>query len=140
MVMPMLVIRNFVLVIMLCAWMMPLQANVSNAIITLLNESHRQYEAGRYEQAAALLERALNIDARNPILWHNLAGVRLKQEDWKRAADLATKSNTLIPSGNNEQKDLRIRNFMLIALSCEGMQNDSCANEARRRAHALARN
>jgi hypothetical protein len=115
------------------------QADISNAVISLLSESFKRYDAQKYEQAAALLERALGIDGRNPILWHNLAGVSLKQEDWKRAADLATKSNTLIV-GSDDQKGLRIRNFMLIALACEGMQDDACANEARKRAYALAKN
>lgn len=126
------------LMILLLSLTLPAQADVSNAIVSLLSESFKQYDAEKYEQAAALLERALGIDGRNPILWHNLAGVRLKQEDWKRAADLATKSNTLI-AGSDEQKGLRIRNFMLIALACEGMQDDNCANEARKRAYALAK-
>lgn len=126
------------LMILLLSLALPAQADVSNAIVSLLSESFKQYDAEKYEQAAALLERALGIDGRNPILWHNLAGVRLKQEDWKRAADLATKSNTLI-AGSDEQKGLRIRNFMLIALACEGMQDDNCANEARKRAYALAK-
>jgi hypothetical protein len=126
------------LMILLLSLALPVQADVSNAIVSLLSESFKQYDAEKYEQAAALLERALGIDGRNPILWHNLAGVRLKQEDWKRAADLATKSNTLI-AGSDEQKGLRIRNFMLIALACEGMQDDNCANEARKRAYALAK-
>lgn len=130
-------LKRWIAVLLLC-FTLPVQADVSNAIVSLLSESFKQYEAQKYEQAAALLERALGIDVSNPILWHNLAGVRLKQEDWKRAADLATKSNALI-AGNNEQKGLRIRNFMLIALACEGMQADACANEARKRAYALAK-
>ncbi len=116
---------------------LPVQADVSKAIVSLLTESFKQYEAKKYEQAAGLLERALGIDGRNPILWHNLAGVCLKQEDWKRAADLATKSNALI-TGNDDQRGLRIRNFVLIALACEGMLDDTCANEARKRAYALS--
>jgi predicted Zn-dependent protease len=134
----MFLLKRWIIVVVLCSsW--NVQADVSNAIVSLLSESFKQYDAQKYEQAAALLERALGIDVRNPILWHNLAGVRLKQEDWKRAADLATKSNTLIV-GSEDQKGLRIRNFMLIALACEGMQEDKCANEARKRAYALAKN
>ncbi|WP_353569796.1 hypothetical protein [Candidatus Albibeggiatoa sp. nov. BB20] len=133
----MFLLKRWIIVLLLClSW--PAQADISNAIVSLLSESFKQYDAEKYEQAAALLERALGIDGRNPILWHNLAGVRLKQQDWKWAADLATKSNTLI-AGNDEQKGLRIRNFMLIALACEGMKDDGCANEARKRAYALAK-
>ncbi|MEK7990963.1 MAG: hypothetical protein VSS52_008155 [Thiotrichaceae bacterium] len=134
----MFLLKRWVIVLLLClSW--PAQADISNAIVSLLSESFKQYDAQKYEQAAALLERALGIDARNPILWHNLGGVRLKQEDWKRAADLATKSNTLIV-GSEDQKGLRIRNFMVIALACEGMQDDKCAKDARLRAYALAKN
>lgn len=113
------------------------QVDASSAVIALLDEAQKQYSEEEYEQAAALLERALRIDPRNPILWHNLAGVRLQQEDWKRAADLATKSNTLA-IGDGEKKSLRIKNFIVIALSCEGMGDDACATEARSRAYALA--
>jgi len=130
-------LKRWLAILLLC-FTLPVQADVSNAIVALLTESFKQYEAQKYEQAAALLERALGIDVSNPVLWHNLAGVRLKQEDWKRAADLATKSNTLI-TGSEQQKGLRIRNFMLIALACEGMQANECAEEARKRAYALAK-
>ncbi|MCV6639359.1 tetratricopeptide repeat protein [Candidatus Albibeggiatoa sp. nov. NOAA] len=134
----MFLLKRWIIIALLCfSW--PVQADVSNAIVSLLSESFKQYDAQKYEQAAALLERALGIDGRNPVLWHNLAGVRLKQEDWKRAADLAIKSNSLI-AGSDEQKGLRIRNFMVIALACEGMQDNECANEARTRAYALAKN
>ncbi|WP_086488775.1 tetratricopeptide repeat protein [Thioflexithrix psekupsensis] len=104
------------------------------AVITLLNEAKAAYEQGQNEQAAAALERALRIDPRNPALWHNLAGVRLQQEDWMRAANLAAKSNSLA----SDNKWLRVRNWVLIALACEAMSNMECTMEARSRARALA--
>ncbi|NJO14625.1 MAG: tetratricopeptide repeat protein [Thioploca sp.] len=110
----------------------------TSAVESLLNEAKTYYEMKQFEQAAALLERALRIDPRNPILWHNLAGVRLAQEDWKRAANLATKSNTLAGSNDN-YKELRLRNWVIITQACEGMGDFNCAQEARNRAQALAR-
>ena len=115
-----------------------IQVDSTSAVESLLNEAKTYYEMKQFEQAAALLERALRIDPRNPILWHNLAGVRLAQEDWKRAANLATKSNTLAGSNNN-YKELRLRNWVIITQACEGMGDFNCAQEARNRAQALAR-
>ncbi|AUI70214.2 tetratricopeptide repeat protein [Beggiatoa leptomitoformis] len=109
-------------------------ADPTKAIVELLMEAKKSFEEGQSEQAAALLERALRIDPRNPILWHNLAGVRLQQEDWSRAASLAAKSNALAV----ENKLLRVRNWIVIALACEGLRDVDCTKEARNRARALA--
>ncbi|RKZ39635.1 MAG: hypothetical protein DRQ49_10925 [Gammaproteobacteria bacterium] len=115
-----------------------IKTDSSSAVKSLLGDAKTYYEAKQFEQAAASLERAIRIDPRNPILWHNLAGVRLAQEDWKRAANLAQKSNAL--AGTREKyKRLRIRNWVVITLACEGMNNFNCAREARNRAQALAR-
>jgi len=108
----------------------------SDAVETLLKQAKEQFDQHETEQAAALLERALRIEPRNSILWHNLAGVRLRQEDWQRAANLAAKSNTL--AGDN--KWLRVRNWIITALACEGMGDKECVQEARVRSKALAAN
>lgn len=107
----------------------------SSAIVSLLVEARTHFEAEDFDQAAAKLERALRIEPHNPILWHNLAGVRLKQQDWKRAANLAAKSNTWAAP---KDKVLRLRNLMIIAWACDGMGDTQCAIEARRRAEKLA--
>ncbi len=107
-----------------------------SAVKSLLDDAKTYYETKQYEQAAASLERAIRIKPRNPIIWHDLAGVRLAQEDWKRAANLAQKSNAL--AGKNKiHKKIRIRNWVVITLACEGMGNAKCANEARNRAQTL---
>ncbi len=110
-----------------------LKTDSPSAVVSLLEEAKKHFEAGENEQAAAILERALRIEPQNAVLWHNLAGVRLKQGEWKRAANLADKSNTLV--GNN--KMLRVRNWMIIAWACEGMGDAQCAVEARQRAEKL---
>jgi len=111
-----------------------IKTDSSSAIESLLTEAQDFYEKKEHEQAAALLERALRINSRNAVLWHNLAGVRLKQEQWSRAASLAAKSNALAV----KNVDLRVRNWIVIALACEGLGDADCAAEARRRAYILA--
>jgi len=115
-----------------------IKVDTREAIKSLLTDAKAYYEEKEFEQAAASLERALRIDPRNPILWHNLAGSRLAQEDWKRAANLAQKSNALAGS-DKRYKRLRIRNWVVITLACEGMSDTVCTREARNRAQALAR-
>jgi predicted Zn-dependent protease len=114
-------------------------ADSRSAVVSLVMDAKTYFENDQFEQAAALLERALRIKPRNPYLWHNLAGVRLTQEDWNRAANLAKKSNALA-GGEDTYKELRVRNWVLITLACEGMDNDQCTAEARSRAQALVRN
>ena len=122
-------------ILLLILFSQPLWADDSRAaVIALLREAKIFYEEGQSEQAAALLERALRIDPRNPVLWHNLAGVRLQQQDWVRAASLAAKSNSLAV----DNKWLRVRNWVLVAQACEGMGDMDCTAEARNRARALA--
>ncbi len=125
-----------------------IKVDSSSAVKALLIDASNAYKRGiqetdpvkknhDLEQAAASLERALRINPRQPTLWHNLAGVRLTQGDWVRAANLATNSN--MHAGNDVQYyQLRIRNWMLITLACEGMHDMTCAREARNRAQNLA--
>lgn len=111
-----------------------LHAEPNNAVAGLLKESRDEYAQKRYEQSAALLERALRIEPRNSILWHNLAGVRLDQEEWRKAMSLAARSNEF--AGDN--KWLRIRNWTIISLACEKLNDKNCVKDARGRAQALA--
>ena len=110
---------------------------VPPAVVALLHDAKEAFVAGDSEKAASLLERALRIEPRHPVLWHNLAGVRLQQADWRRAANLANKSNTLA-SNNENYTWLRVRNWVVISLACEGMKDKECALNARKRASILA--
>jgi tetratricopeptide (TPR) repeat protein len=117
-----------------------IQTDSSSAIESLFNHAKTYYETKQYEQAAASLERALRIDSQHPILWHNLAGIRLVQEDWQRAANLALKSNSyLVGRYEKMYKELRMRNWVVITLACEGMEDAGCARRARNRAQAAAK-
>lgn len=80
------------------------------AALALLNEAMRQEKSGELEVAAAKLERALRIEPRNPLLWHQLAALRLRQGQTQLAANLAQKSNTYVA----QDTELAARNQRII--------------------------
>lgn len=61
----------------------------------LLKQAAKQRKAGNLVKAAAILERSLRIEARNPYLWNRLARIRFEQGLFSQANTLAAKSNTL---------------------------------------------
>ncbi len=65
------------------------------AVQALLDRSDDRRAAGDLEGAAALLERALRIQPRNPRLWQRLAQVRYEQGRYAQAADLAERAIAL---------------------------------------------
>jgi predicted negative regulator of RcsB-dependent stress response len=73
----------------------PTQPSDNTAVIALLNQAKNQSSAGRMDQANANLERALRIEPRNPVLWHELARLRLEQGQYRQAENMAAKSNIL---------------------------------------------
>lgn len=82
----------------------PQTAMSSNkAVIALLDQAQIDNGAGHREAADALLERALNIEPRNPWLWHQLAQLRLDQGQYAQAITLAGKSNSFAGSQNDVQ-------------------------------------
>jgi predicted negative regulator of RcsB-dependent stress response len=97
-----------------CAVMQPVEAPTppsgNNAVMTLLNKAHSQAAAGRMDEAQANLERALRIEPRNPVLWQELARIRLEQGQYRQAENLAAKSNVL--AGTNRY--LRAKNWRII--------------------------
>lgn len=80
------------------------------AALALLNEAMRQEKSGELEVAAAKLERALRIEPRNPLLWHQLASIRLRQGQTQLAVNLAQKSN----SYTAQNSELAVRNQRII--------------------------
>ena len=83
----------------------------SNTASTLLIETaSRQYAEGRLDQAAATLERALQIQPSNPATLHYLGVLRLEQGQYDQAEVLAARSNLRV--GRNVA--LRNRNLQLI--------------------------
>jgi cytochrome c-type biogenesis protein CcmH/NrfG len=88
----------------------PTQPSGNTAVMTLLNKAQSQAAAGRMDAARANLERALRIEPRNPVLWQELARIRLKQGQYRQAENLAAKSNVL--AGTNRY--LRAENWRII--------------------------
>ena len=73
----------------------PPPASNNTAVLALLDKAQTQSVSGQWDQAGANLERALRIEPRNPLLWHELASVRFSQGQYQQAENLATKSNSL---------------------------------------------
>lgn len=105
------------------------------AVVALLERSDKESSAGRLDQAAASLERALNIEPRNPHLYRRLAILRLQQGQADQAESLAMKSNSLA----GKDTTLQARNWRLIAESRRLRKDDYAAAEAERRAAELLR-
>lgn len=84
--------------------------DAGRAVAALLAKAERQEYQAHWEQAAALLERALRIKPRNARLWHRLAKIRLQQGRYAMAESLAQKSNALA----KDDEDLKWGNAELI--------------------------
>ena len=95
------------------------------AVIALADTARSDIAEYRYAQAAASLERALRIEPRNARLWHELARVRLGQEDYPQAENLAKRSNSYAMNDGA----LRHANWKLIA-ECRRELGDPVGAEA----------
>ncbi|HEB92791.1 MAG TPA: tetratricopeptide repeat protein [Gammaproteobacteria bacterium] len=82
-------------------------AEVGRAATSLLARADIHVQAGQWEQAAALLERALRIEPRNAWLWHHLATLRFRQGRYAQAVSLANKSSSLVPGNTALQEKNR---------------------------------
>lgn len=105
----------------------------SSAVVALLDQADDASASGEHDRAAALLERALRIQPGNAALWHNLAIVRYRQENYGQAESMALRSNRHAEG----QPQLRIRNWELIAVARELTGDPGGAEEARRRVEEL---
>lgn len=105
------------------------------AVVALLERSDKESSAGKLDQAAASLERALNIEPRNPHLYRRLAILRLQQGQAEQAENLAMKSNSLA----GKDTTLQARNWRLIAEARRLRKDDYAAAEAERKAAELLR-
>jgi predicted negative regulator of RcsB-dependent stress response len=88
----------------------PARPSDNTAVMALLNKAKNQSAAGRMDEAGANLERALRIEPRNPILWHELARLRLEQGQYRQAENMAAKSKML--AGTNRY--LQAENWRII--------------------------
>lgn len=105
----------------------------SAAVVALMNTAAQQRQAGDSAKAAATLERALRIESDNATLWHSLAQVRLQQQRWAQAEQIALKSNRLA----GRDKVLQAANWRLIATARDGAGESEGSRAAQQRAAQL---
>jgi len=97
------------------------------AVVALLDDANQQTRQGGFDSAVSKLERAIRISPRDAYVWSQLAQVRHEQHKYELAISLAKKSNLL--AGDN--KALQRRNWLLIALSYDGLGASASARQAR---------
>jgi tetratricopeptide (TPR) repeat protein len=102
-------------------------------VVALLDSAYQQQESGSLSEAAASLERALRIEPRNAMVWHQLAVVRFRQGQLDQAEQMALKSEALAGTDN----PLRARNWRLIALVRQQRGDAAGARAAQSQADAL---
>ncbi|MGI9229869.1 MAG: tetratricopeptide repeat protein [Gammaproteobacteria bacterium] len=90
------------------------------AVLALLDTSRTQLQANDRAGAVRSIERALRLEPKNPQLWHQLAQIRLQEENWRQAIALAQKSHSL----SGERADLQKANTELIERARAGIANN----------------
>ncbi len=103
------------------------------AVRQLLADASRAERAGNLPTTEALLERALHIEPRNPVLWYYMARLRVRQGRFAQARALAARSNSLAANDTR----LQIDNWKLIAYASEQLGDQRSASQARERAARL---
>ena len=88
-------------------------ASMGKAANSLLEKAESQQQAGDLNGAASTLERAVRIEARNPLLWNRLANVRLQQGHNDLAVEFASKSSEFAGSDEN----LKYNNSQIIDMA-----------------------
>ncbi len=105
------------------------------AVRELVAEAEAASRAGEQPRAAQLLERAVRVAPRDPGVWQNLAVVRYRQQRYGEAETLAQRSNRLA----EEDRELRRRNWALIAAARDQQGDAAGAREAQRRRKAVTK-
>jgi len=82
----------------------------NSAVLALMDSARKDIAQGKPDAAGATLERALRIEPRNPVLWQELARLRLQQGQYQQVEGFAARSNGW--AGND--KVLRAENWRLI--------------------------
>jgi tetratricopeptide (TPR) repeat protein len=82
----------------------------NGAVLALVDSAHADMDAGQTDNAAAKLERALRIEPQNPMLWQDLARLRLQQGQYQQAEGLAARAN----GWSGDDKQLRAENWRII--------------------------
>ncbi len=106
---------------------------LSPAILALISEADRNSKAGKLESSVAIIERALRIDPRNPILTYKLAKLRLNQFKPRLAEDLAKKAALLSVNDKKTKK----QSWLLISEARRQQKKYHGAKEAKLKAEKI---
>ncbi len=105
----------------------------NRAVAMLWDQAEEARRENRTGDAIEALERALRVAPEDPVLWSRLAEMRLREEDFAVAENLAAKSNALA----GDQRLLRYRNWLLIAEARKRRGDEEGARKARDKAEGL---
>lgn len=106
------------------------QQRAGKAVELLIERADRQLQAKEFSGAVSSLERALRIEPRNAQLWHQLAEVRVAQQQLSKAAELAAKSNRYAAG----DRVLKYGNWKIIARAKRAEGNKAAAKFAEKKA------
>ncbi len=110
------------------------QHQVDNRAVALLwDDAEQARRNGDVETAVSKLERAVRLAPEDPVLWSRLAELRLRQEEFAVAENLAAKSTALAGDG----RLLRYRNWLIIAVARSQRGDEEGATQARNEAERL---
>ncbi len=100
------------------------------AVKQLLSAAAEDEAAGRYDDAAVALERALRIHPRDPEILQRMAEIQLQKNDYAQALNFASRSYDAGPRVG----EICGRNWHTISMANEQMGDASGARRASRRA------
>ena len=105
----------------------PQQATtISPAVKSLLAQAKASLLAHRTGSAISKLERALRIEPRNPLVWHQLAQAHYQDNKDASAISMAKKSNLYVASGSDTERS----NWQLIKDAAKRSGNIKMLKEA----------
>ncbi|HXR88695.1 MAG TPA: tetratricopeptide repeat protein [Steroidobacteraceae bacterium] len=112
----------------------PKQFHLGPAALSLVSQAHKQSQSGDLAGAATTLERALRIEPNNPLLWIELGGVQLSENNGDQADSMGRKALALATGDPQAQS----ASWRLIADSLRLRHRNAEAAEADQKAAGLA--
>ena len=110
----------------------PLQ---NEGVQDLSGQARQAEQAGEYERAASILQRALRLKPKDPELLQHMAEVQLQQKNYEQALNFASRSYDIGPRVG----ELCSRNWRTISVAREKLNDPTGAREAELRSDACAR-
>lgn len=105
----------------------------NEAIARLWAQAEQARAGGETDRAIQAIERAVDVDPEDPVLWSRLAELRLHAGAAAAAEDLAARSNALAPG----HRLLRYRNWLIIEAARRAQGDEAGADAARARLERL---